>query len=409
MDEAPESVSTESGSESDCDQQTKVASYKSKPRRKATQRPVGSDQKRQAFSKRKRGLVLKSYQLYKLTDAKVFVFVVNDKGSSWAYASPGFGASLAPSHLKELRTYANVSCVPKALTEVMPHPSKDTEHSLDDRHVYVNSDADNLPVSRIEVKSEPKDSSLDARHALTAQAAVDRESAEIRGKMRAVAMSPGPRRLASADGVLTPSGRRLAASVGICLPQCEYQSLASSPMDSDEITDADNVADMPWQVKVETDARNVEAVRTDIARKASTTSMSVDNVRLPAAAELPVVTGPSVHELWHQGSLAAAAQSRAAAAAAATQVRCQGSFDSAVLVEALMRHSAAAAQSVPSIVSDAMSVPNTVALVPIALENTRTSTLPVPVSAMPFFGMNLPQLLLVPTVAPDERQTRNKI
>ena len=31
----------------------------------------GSDQKRQAFSKRKRGIVLKAYQLYKLTDAKV--------------------------------------------------------------------------------------------------------------------------------------------------------------------------------------------------------------------------------------------------------------------------------------------------------------------------------------------------
>ncbi len=37
----------------------------------ATQKPVGSDQKRQAFSKRKRGLVLKAYQLYKLTDSKV--------------------------------------------------------------------------------------------------------------------------------------------------------------------------------------------------------------------------------------------------------------------------------------------------------------------------------------------------
>lgn len=33
--------------------------------------PQNADQKRQAFSKRKRGLVLKSYQLYKLTDAKV--------------------------------------------------------------------------------------------------------------------------------------------------------------------------------------------------------------------------------------------------------------------------------------------------------------------------------------------------
>jgi hypothetical protein len=31
----------------------------------------GSDQIRQAFSKRKKGLVLKAYQLYRLTDAKV--------------------------------------------------------------------------------------------------------------------------------------------------------------------------------------------------------------------------------------------------------------------------------------------------------------------------------------------------
>jgi hypothetical protein len=34
-------------------------------------RVQGSDQVRQAFSKRKKGLVLKAYQLYKLTDAKV--------------------------------------------------------------------------------------------------------------------------------------------------------------------------------------------------------------------------------------------------------------------------------------------------------------------------------------------------
>jgi hypothetical protein len=68
-----------------------------KSRRKATQRPVvskhwtwtlgeirrtswkwslflqGSDQKRQAFSKRKRGIILKACQLHKLTDAKVIV------------------------------------------------------------------------------------------------------------------------------------------------------------------------------------------------------------------------------------------------------------------------------------------------------------------------------------------------
>lgn len=65
--------------------------------------PQGSDQKRQAFSKRKRGLVLKAYQLYKLTDAKVFMFLVNDKGSTWAYSTPGFGATLHPSQLRRLR------------------------------------------------------------------------------------------------------------------------------------------------------------------------------------------------------------------------------------------------------------------------------------------------------------------
>jgi hypothetical protein len=36
-----------------------------------TSPPQGSDQIRQAFSKRKKGLVLKSYQLFRLTDAKV--------------------------------------------------------------------------------------------------------------------------------------------------------------------------------------------------------------------------------------------------------------------------------------------------------------------------------------------------
>jgi len=68
----------------------------------------GSDQIRQAFSKRKKGLVLKSYQLFRLTDAKVFMFVVNDKGSSWAYATPGFGSPLGPGLLRQLRDMAGV-------------------------------------------------------------------------------------------------------------------------------------------------------------------------------------------------------------------------------------------------------------------------------------------------------------
>lgn len=42
----------------------------------------GSDQKRQAFSKRKRGIVLKAYQLYKLTDAKVGLRWRSGQGAS---------------------------------------------------------------------------------------------------------------------------------------------------------------------------------------------------------------------------------------------------------------------------------------------------------------------------------------
>ncbi|KAL6756989.1 hypothetical protein V8C86DRAFT_1736425 [Haematococcus lacustris] len=101
------------------------ADYKSKPRRKATQKPVGSDQKRQAFSKRKRGIVLKAYQLYKLTDAKVFMFVVNDKGTSWSYASPGFRSALQPDHLRYMREAAGLPHLPKHATEIMAHPKED--------------------------------------------------------------------------------------------------------------------------------------------------------------------------------------------------------------------------------------------------------------------------------------------
>ena len=40
-------------------------------------------------------------------DWQVFLFCANDKGASWAYSTPGFGASLAPAHLKLLRQMAN--------------------------------------------------------------------------------------------------------------------------------------------------------------------------------------------------------------------------------------------------------------------------------------------------------------
>ncbi|GFR43173.1 hypothetical protein Agub_g4223 [Astrephomene gubernaculifera] len=107
---------------------------KGKSRRKACEKPEGSDQKRQAFSKRKRGLILKSYQLYKLTDARVFVFIVNDKGSSWAYASPGFAKTLSNQHLSQMREYAQLAGNQRLSTEIMPHPHNDAEdRRLDDR------------------------------------------------------------------------------------------------------------------------------------------------------------------------------------------------------------------------------------------------------------------------------------
>lgn len=44
---------------------------------------------------------------------QVFMFIVNDKGSSWAYASPGFGQCLSKGHLKLMREYAKLPTNPK--------------------------------------------------------------------------------------------------------------------------------------------------------------------------------------------------------------------------------------------------------------------------------------------------------
>nr|ADF43146.1 MADS2p [Chlamydomonas reinhardtii] len=105
---------------------------KGKSRRKASEKPEGSDQKRQAFSKRKRGLILKSYQLFKLTDAQVFVFIVNDKGSSWAYASPGFARTLGSPHLALMREFAGLSTTHRTATEIMPHPNRSVHNREED-------------------------------------------------------------------------------------------------------------------------------------------------------------------------------------------------------------------------------------------------------------------------------------
>ncbi|KAJ9519590.1 hypothetical protein QJQ45_013393 [Haematococcus lacustris] len=115
------------------------AKYTSTSRRKATQKPVlltctwlhaeiachrqGPDQKRQAFSKRKRGIVL-----------KVFMFVVNDKGASWSYASPGFHSTQLPEHLMYMREKAGLPHLHPSSTEVMPHPGEDeADRQVDQR------------------------------------------------------------------------------------------------------------------------------------------------------------------------------------------------------------------------------------------------------------------------------------
>lgn len=46
------------------------------------------------------------------------MFIVNDKGTSWAYATPGFPQSLNPELLKELRVLAQVPEQAKIITEV---------------------------------------------------------------------------------------------------------------------------------------------------------------------------------------------------------------------------------------------------------------------------------------------------
>jgi hypothetical protein len=46
------------------------------------------------------------------------MFIVNDKGTSWAYATPGFNNSLNPEVMKQLRTLAEVPESAKIFTEV---------------------------------------------------------------------------------------------------------------------------------------------------------------------------------------------------------------------------------------------------------------------------------------------------
>jgi hypothetical protein len=49
---------------------------------------------------------------------QVFIFIANDKGASWAYATPGFGAALAPDKLQALREVAGAVATSKASKQV---------------------------------------------------------------------------------------------------------------------------------------------------------------------------------------------------------------------------------------------------------------------------------------------------
>ncbi len=48
------------------------------------------------------------------------MFIVNDKGSSWAYATPGFAKTLANAHLLQMRDFAKLTGNQRQNTEVRP-------------------------------------------------------------------------------------------------------------------------------------------------------------------------------------------------------------------------------------------------------------------------------------------------
>ena len=51
---------------------------------------------------------------------QVFMFLANEKGASWAYSTPGFGAPLAPAHLKMLRQMAMPDLEEAAKVSLLP-------------------------------------------------------------------------------------------------------------------------------------------------------------------------------------------------------------------------------------------------------------------------------------------------
>eukprot|EP01023_Acetabularia_acetabulum_P040038 TRINITY_DN3872_c0_g1_i3.p1 TRINITY_DN3872_c0_g1~~TRINITY_DN3872_c0_g1_i3.p1 ORF type:complete len:216 (+),score=17.05 TRINITY_DN3872_c0_g1_i3:134-781(+) len=111
--------------EEDEEQESEVSKEvgKKRSRRRWTQRPGDELKLKQTFNKRRKGLVSKAYQLSYLTQAKVFMYIVNeDKGEGWVYASPNYEQSLNIQVVQNLKKLAGLK--PQASTEILSDPKQ---------------------------------------------------------------------------------------------------------------------------------------------------------------------------------------------------------------------------------------------------------------------------------------------
>ena len=69
---------------------------------------------------------------------QVYIFMCNDKGSTWAYSTPGYGAALVPAHLRLMREAAcaqGEDARTRSTTEVRPDPPTIRTRSTEVRSV----------------------------------------------------------------------------------------------------------------------------------------------------------------------------------------------------------------------------------------------------------------------------------
>ena len=59
---------------------------------------------------------------------QVFCFIMNEKGTSWAYATTGFGASLSNSLLRHMRNLTMTMLICKSISRVAVCISQLTSH-----------------------------------------------------------------------------------------------------------------------------------------------------------------------------------------------------------------------------------------------------------------------------------------